>query len=248
MSELRLEGLRTEVAGLVRPFFEETLKEWRDNVHSLYVVGSALSADFDPKGSDVNTVFVLRKIDFLFLEGVAKSGRKFRKKRLAAPLVMTPEHIKNSADVFPVEFLSFRLLHETVYGEDILGSIEISRSDLRRQCEREVKVKLIGLRQDFVSSLGRAGLLTTGIAASITGHIPLFRALIALLGGTPPVLYADVIAALSGAAGVDCRAFEKALEIKKGRFKPGTKELDALFAEYYGATERLESIVDEIKA
>ena len=67
---------------------------------------------------------------------------------------MTPEYIRTSLDVFPVEFLNFKLIHATVFGEDIFESLEINRMDLRRQCERELKVKLVSLRQGYISSLG----------------------------------------------------------------------------------------------
>jgi len=44
-----------------------------------------------------------------FLESLAPKGKKYRKSGVASPLVMTPDYIQNSLDVFPIEFLNIRL-------------------------------------------------------------------------------------------------------------------------------------------
>jgi predicted nucleotidyltransferase len=248
MSELRLDGLRDVVARRIRPFMEEVFEGYRDNIHSIYITGSALTDDFIPSGSDINSVFVLREMDLKFLEVLAPKGKKFRKQNVAAPLVMTPGYIKKSCDVFPIEFLNISLLHETVYGEDIFADIKIAMADLRRQCERELKVKLIGLRQGYLATMGDAREITEGMATSMRGYIPLFRGIISLKGMEPPVVQADVIKALSDATGVDCAVFEKVLRQKREKVKLSIDELNAIFEDYYAATERLGGIVDEIQA
>lgn len=247
MADLSLEGLNPEVSGSIRPFLEEVLAEYGANVHSIHIVGSALTDDFMAGRSDINSVFVLREMDLDFLETVAPKGKKHGKKMVAAPLIMTPEYIQSSADVFPIEFLSFKLLHRTVYGEDILKDMEVHPADLRHQCERELKVKLIWLRQGYISSMGDRKALTENLVSSIAGYIPLFRGIIMLFGKSPPVLQAEVLKAMTEAAGVDCGVFEKVLREKRERVKLSKEELDTIFEDYYRATERLGKIVDEIK-
>lgn len=240
-------GLRPEVSENFRPFMEEVLSGYGGNIHSIHVVGSALTVDFRPGVSDINSVFVLREMDLKFLEVLAPMGRRYGKKKVAAPLIMTPEYIENSLDVFPVEFLSFRLIHHTVHGEDILKGLSIDRADLRGQCERELKSKLIGLRQGYISSLGDPKALTENFVGSIAGYMPLFRGIITLLGGDPPAGRLDVLRALSGAAGVDCGVFEMVLREKVQRTKLSKEQLDTIFEDYYAATEKLMRMVDEIQ-
>jgi hypothetical protein len=122
----------------------------------------------------------------------------------------------------------------------------IKRDDLRHQCEREVKIKLIGLRQGYLSSMGNARTLSENFSASITGHIPLFRGVIELKGGTPPLPAHQVIDALSQSTGVDCSAFREVLSAKKDGFKK--VNLDTLFERYYHATEKIKKAIDEISA
>jgi hypothetical protein len=245
--ELRLEKLRADVAERFGPFAEDILAGHGDRIDSIHVTGSSLTGDFDPAASDINSVVVLKEMDLGFLEAVAPKGNKYRKKKVSAPLIMTPAYISSSTDVFPIEFLNIKLIHETVYGEDLFGDIEIRLPDLRHQCERELKVKLIGLRQGYISSMGDAKMLSEGfLRGSITGYIPLFRAIISLFGKTPPILNNDVLDVLGNAAGVDCAIYRAVLEEKRKKRKLGIGELNRIFGEYYAATERLGKAVDEI--
>ncbi|MDY6844179.1 MAG: hypothetical protein SVW57_08845 [Thermodesulfobacteriota bacterium] len=239
--------LRNEVNEKIKPFFDEILSNYTDNVHSLYVTGSALTKDFDPKVSDINSVIVLKKMDLKFLELIAPLGKKYGKKRVSAPLIMTPEYIINSLDVFPIEFLNIQILHKTVYGEDSFQDIEIRRDDLRHQCERELKVKLIGLRQGYIASSGDRRILTDGFVNSFSGYIPLFRGIILLLGKEPPKEISDVLNALEEATGVNTRVFHEVLREKKERIKLSIEKLNTIFEDYYKSIETLGHIVDEIK-
>jgi hypothetical protein len=247
MSIIDLSKLNKKAMERVRPFFEEILSGYKDRIHSIHVTGSAITDDFNLKRSDVNSIFVLNEMDLKFLELLAPLGKKYGKHKVAAPLIMTPGYIKTSLDVFPVEFLNFRLIHETVYGEDIFKEIEISLNDLRHQCERELKSKLIWLRQGYISSQGDRKILTEGFVSSITGYIPLFRGIIHLLGKEPPVRQKDVVMSLSDATGVNTDVFAKVLSEKDEKVKHSIEELNTIFEDYYAATEELGRIVDEIK-
>jgi hypothetical protein len=228
MSALILNNLKPLAAEKIKPFLEEILSTYRDRIHSIHVTGTATTDDYDPKVSDVNSLFVLKEMDLKFLELIAPLGKKYGKKRVSAPLIMTPDYIQKSLDVFPVEFLNFKLIHTTVFGEDILDNIDIDRKDLRHQCERELKVKLIWLRQSYISSLGNKKFIT-------------------LLGKEPPLLQGKVIASLAESTGINTGVFSKILMEKHEKIKLSLEELNTIFEDYYSATEKLGSIVDEIK-
>lgn len=248
MSGLSLDTLNPAARKIITPFFDEILGDYAEKIHSIYVTGSAVTDDFNEKESDVNSIIVLKEMDLRFLELLAPLGKKYGKKRVAAPLIMTPEYIKTSLDVFPVEFLNFKLIHMTVYGEDVFGDIEIERMDLRHQCERDIKSKLIWLRQGYISSRGDKKILTERFVNSITDYIPLFRGIITLAGKEPPVLQGEVIKALSEAVKIDTAIFTNVLREKREKVKLSIEELNTIFEDYYSATERLGKIIDEITA
>jgi len=247
MPDLKLEKLNPVASERIKPFLEEILTGHPEKIHSIHVTGTSITDDFDAKSSDVNSVFVLKEMDLKFLELIAPLGKKYGKNRVAAPLIMTPEYIESSVDVFPIEFLNFKLIHATVFGNDILKNIEIRRMDLRHQCERELKTKLIWLRQGYISSLGDRKILTEGFVSSIAGYMPLFRGIIVLSGKQPPTGQIDVLTALSEASGVNTDVFARVLRKKRKKIKFSIEELNSIFEDYYAATEKLGKIVDEIK-
>jgi hypothetical protein len=239
--------LNDEVAERFKPFQDEILRSYKENIHSITITGSSLTDDFDPGKSDVNSVFVLGEMDLKFLEILAPLGKKCGKKRIAAPLIMTPEYIKNSLDVFPLEFLDIKLLHKTIYGEDIFHDLKIDQSDLRLQCERELKVRLIGLRQGYLSSSGDGKILTDMFIDSFSGYISLFRSIIVLLGKEPPLRNHDVLTALEEVSGINTRVFRTVFKQKKQKTKLMMEQLNAIFEDYYTTLEKLGDITDDIK-
>jgi hypothetical protein len=244
MTTLTITGINPAVAGKLVPMVEELLREHAVNIHSFHLVGSAVLTDYDEKLSDINSVVVLRSMDLKFLAFLAPLGKKYGGKRIAAPLVMTPEYIHTSLDAFPIEFLDFKLIHRSIHGTDLLRDLQIGQANLRLQCEREVKTKLIGLRQGFISSLGRKDHLSAALVRSITGSMALFRAIISLLGKEPPIPRMQVISAFGDATGIETTIFETLLTLKAGRIKPSEQELHAIFQRYYAALESAGKIID----
>ena len=239
-------GLKADISARYKPFLDKVLENHQDLIHSIHIVGSALTQDFDPKISDINSVVVLHKMDLKFLEFLAPLGKKYGKKRIAAPLIMPPEYIENSLDVFPLEFFNIKMLHHTVWGEDIFQFLEIHQSDLRRQCEQELKVKLIGLRQGYISAAGDQKILARGFAESFAGYMPLFKSIILLLGKEPPNNNDGILSVLEEVSGVRTDVFKIVLNQKKKKTKPSIEQLNMVFEDYYAAIEKLGDVTDAI--
>ncbi len=247
MSEINTEKLNTALSEKVRPFFEEILASAHaGNLHSIYVVGSALTEGGETTDSDINSVIVLKEMDLAFVEYLAPLGKVYKKKGVGAPLIMTPAYIDNSLDVFPIEFHEFRLIHETILGEDLFAGLEIEPAHLRLQCEREVKTKLIGLRQGYISTLGDKKLLSEGLAESITGMIPLFRAVLTLLGKESSGGSLGVIKSFEAEINITTGIFEKMLKLRQKQISLSAAELTSSFEEYYMATEKATRRIDEL--
>jgi hypothetical protein len=246
MNNINVVGLNPAVAGTITPMLEDLLGEHAANIHSFHIVGSAVIPDYNEKLSDINSVLVLKTMDLRVLVFLAPLGKKYGKKRIAAPLVMTPEYIETSLDAFPVEFLDFKLIHKTVYGHDLLQDLRITMPNLRLQCEREIKIKLIGLRQGYVSSLGKKEEIAAVLVRSFTGSMALFRAIITLLGKEPPIPRTDVISMLGAATGINTDIFENLLMLKTKLIKPSEQELASFFERYYNTLEAAGKIIDDL--
>ena len=68
-----------------KPFQDEILSSYKDNIHSITITGSSLTDDFDPGKSDINSVFILSEMDLKFLELLAPLGKRYRKKKDCSP-------------------------------------------------------------------------------------------------------------------------------------------------------------------
>lgn len=246
MKEINLEGLNTIVSDRIKPFIEDILKEYAKSIHSIHIVGSAVTPDFKEKTSDINSVIILSGMNLNFVEFLAPLGKKYGKHRISAPLIMTPEYIQDSLDVFPIEFHDFRLIHKTIWGEDILKGLLIKKENLRLQCEREIKARLIGLIQGYISSAGDKELITTSLIKSFTGCIPLFRAIIFLLDKEPPVKRSDVIRIFQELA-ADSSIYEKLILLRNKQIKPSKTELNHIFEHYYNSLKKIGKIIDELR-
>jgi predicted nucleotidyltransferase len=240
-------NLKTDIADRYKPFLEILLEDHQDELHSVYIVGSALTRDYDPKISDINSVIVLQKMDLKFLEFLAPLGRKYGKKGIAAPLLMTPTYVDKSRDVFPIEFLNIKLLHHTVFGEDIFEDLAIDRSDLRHQCERELKVRLIGLRQGYISAMGDQKILARGFADSFAGYMPLFKAIIVLHGRQTPQNNQEILSVLADITGIRTDAFNQVLALKSRKTKLSIEKLNIVFEDYYKVIEKLGEMIDALE-
>ena len=243
MNEIRL---KTDISDRYQPFMDKILEHYRNLIHSIHIVGSALTADYDPGNSDINSVVVLDYMDLKFIEFLAPLGKKYGKKRIAAPLIMTPTYIKASLDVFPIEFFNIQKLHFTIFGKDVFQDLEIKKSDMRRQCEQELKIKLMGLRQGLIAAAGDKRLLNRGFAESFSGYMPLFRSIILLLGQDPPHNNIALLSALEEVSGVDTAVFRNVLNLKLKKARPSIEQLNIVFEEYYAALEKLGEIIDEV--
>lgn len=245
---LRLDGVPGAAAERARPFLEELAREAGERLHSLHLTGSVVTPDWSAERSDVNVLVVLDRTDLKVVEAVAPLGKRYRGKGIAPPLFMDPDYIATSLDVFPMEFLDLKLLHSTVLGEDILAGIEIDRADLRSQCEREAKSRLVGLRQGYLASLGEPKPLREGLLRFLAGFAPLARGVLHLLGSPVPASRAEALAAFAGAAAIDRSVFDRLLALREGRSRPDPAALRELFESCYAATERLGRMVDEHRA
>jgi hypothetical protein len=248
MNTLNFSELNPAVVKKISPMIEDLLRVHESNLHSIHIVGSAVLQDYDEKLSDINSLVLLHNMDLQFITYLAPLGKKYGKKRISAPLVMTPEYIDRSLDAFPIEFLDFKLIHKTVYGPDVLKDLPIGAPELRLQCEREIKTKLIFVRQGYISSLGEKEQLAAALVRSITGSMALFRAIIMLLGKEPPIQRMDVIHAFVHTAKLDTDIFEKLLKLKTNVIKPSEQELHVFFEHYYKALESIGKIIDDLPA
>ena len=101
---LNLEKLPEKVIPVLRSYLKKMIEIQGNNLIAASVYGSAASGDFSPKSSDLNLLLICEKVDLPDLKKSLKLVDKGIRKRITAPLFLTREYLKTSADVFPIEF------------------------------------------------------------------------------------------------------------------------------------------------
>ena len=236
---------------LARPFLDELAQKFSSRMRSLYLTGSAVTPDFHERASDVNTLLVLREISFDLLDEIAQMGRKYGKRRIRAPLVLTLEEILRLLDVFPIEILDLKLVSHLAKGEDVLSGLQVDRAKMRVQCERELRGRVVRLRQEYVRALSEPKLLRSAMVGSVSGLMALLRGTLFALGRETPLGRAEVLAALREAAGADVAPLEAVLALKAGGV-PTTRPTRSLaqiserslLQEYCATMAKLSEVID----
>ncbi len=194
MADFELKGIPGEAAMVFQPFAQELLSKLSSSLLSLSVTGSCITGDFVPGQSDINSVLVLTQSDQRELDVLASMSR-FKKRRIRSPLVMTEDYIRRSLDVFPIEFLDIKHFHRTIYGPDHFEKVAIDKAQLRLQCERDLKGKLINLQRGYVSCGGKTREIRALLLEALPGFFALLRSMVFLVQSPkePPSRKLDVL-------------------------------------------------------
>ncbi len=242
--EFRLSGVPQQTHEPVAQLVNQLTAALLDNLDSVSVVGSALTTDFHPRASDINTVVVLLQDDMAALRAVAALSKTLQKRHAAPPLLMTPAYLERSRDVFGVELLDFQLTHATVLGEDPFTTLTFAREDVRMQCERELKAMLSRLRQGYISAGGHKDHVRGVLLGVVKGLAPLVRALLWMKNLERPSTTEATFRRGSEVFGVD---FTHAAALHRSRHEHFGGDPEASFEPLYAAVDELAGVVDALE-
>lgn len=217
------------------------------DVKSITVVGSALTDDYRPGTSDINAVVVLNEHSTAALNAIAAMAKTLRKKQLAPPLLMTPAYIGRSRDVFGIEFLDFQLTHRTVLGDDPFADLTFAKTDVRLQCERELKATLIRLRQGYIAAAGHHKLIRDVLIAAAKGLAPIVRAILWLKDIERPATMEATFQTGAKHLSIDLAAAVVAERWRYEKPRLSDSDIEHTFTALYATTDRLASFVDELE-
>jgi len=172
-------------------------------------------------------------------------AKKWKARKVAAPLILTRTDLDSSLDSYPVEFLNMKNRYRLVYGEDVLQPLSFDPVMLRLQIERELKGKLFLLRKSYLESEGREFALRNLIGKSLTAFTALFGALLSLKGREVPSSRRGVIKAMAWAFPIDPEVFLHCAEVREGEGRYSASEMDSLLNAYMKEVRKLCELVDQ---
>ncbi len=162
-------------------FVSRIQKAAGENLHSVILYGSAAAGDFNPEFSNLNLLCILRDTSYARLSAIAPVVEWWHRQKHPTPLVITPEELEHSTDVFSIELLDMQRHHRVLFGDGSFAGLRIPMHLHRAQLEYELREKIILLRQRFLQHAGNDHDLWALLLASFPAFATLFRhALIAL--------------------------------------------------------------------
>ncbi len=240
------------MAKIAKPedIFPEIISDYKNlfgqDLSSIILYGSAAGSDYKPETSDLNFLIILTENVIDRLDKAFTVVSQWRKKKVSMPLFMTKSYIISSLDSYPLEFLNMQKQYILVYGEDVLKEITFEPHLLRLQCEREIKGKLLLLREGFLETEGKEKKIKELIAVSITAFISIFNGLLYLKGLPISVPKRDVIVSVSQALSFSPEPFLQCMDIKEHKKRFSSAEIYSIFKNYLTEVRKLWDVVDKI--
>ena len=176
----------------------------------------------------------------------AKFVKKWRKQLITMPLFLDPGYIKLSLDTFPLEFMNMSNAYHVIYGEDILEDIEFDKTDVRNQCERELKGKLLHLRAEYLNLRGDKKGLMDLIDRSLNTFRLVFDGALFLRDYEVPKETGYLLGAVTEEYELDASLFKKLSAVANGDVKIDETEADGLFDLYVEELDKLSKTIDEM--
>ncbi len=227
-------------------FSDDYKKLFGTELISIILYGSGARGDYLPGTSDLNFLIVLSEKAISELGRTFALLKKWRKRRVATPLFLTEHYIERSLDSFPLEFWDMQRFHQIVYGKDVLKPLSIRRSDLRLQCEREVKGKLLHLRQNYLNAEGKIWRLRALLSVSVSGFATIFNALLFLKDEAPENRRQDIFLKTARVFDLDSEVFDRILKIRQKKRKLYKIEAGPLIEKYIEEIRKLAEKVDTL--
>jgi hypothetical protein len=236
------------VEQILSGFVQDAQHLFGNELVAVFLYGSAASGEHVSGRSDLNVVVVLARVTPALLRKASGNLRAWSRQGFATPMFFDPEFLRQAVEVFPIELLDMQERHRMLWGPDLVADLRIEREALRRQCEQELRGKLLRLRQAYVESSRSPKDLEAVLTAATSGLVVLARVLLHLAraeerGGTEAVL-----ARVEAQFTLSLAHLRKAWKLKRGEIRVTGSELDLLYQAVLGEYQRLVEVVDALPA
>lgn len=229
-------------------FVDKIKSVYEDNLESIVLFGSAATEDFSKKYSDYNIIIVLKEVTPFELQKAGKTIRKWIKAGNPIPLFFDPHHIKTSTDVFPIEFYDIKASRKVLFGSDPFTEIKIENTNLRHQCESELKGKILQLRSRFVQIAHKDKDISKLMVESLSTFLSIFKGVIRLLGHEPQAKKRALVEQMGTLIESNPNIFMELLDIRDGNALLPRKDVIEKFEDYLEQLKIITDFVDRFEA
>ena len=227
-------------------FTAELRKALGERMRAAVLFGSAARGEATAGVSDVNVLLALEPVDAGALRDASPLARRWVKAGNTPPLVLGLEEFDTAVDAFAVEFSDMLEAREVLHGDDPLSRCQVETSELRLQVEREVRGKVVQLREGLLLAADAKERIGTLLGTALPSFTTYQRALIRLAGGTVPRRSEEVIEAAARLVGGDGAPFLRVWEARTKKQALKVAIDDPVVQGYYALAEQTAKFVDTV--
>lgn len=236
----------TDMRGEAREFARRLREGLGDRLRSVVLHGSVARGEAVDGASDVNLLVLVDRADAALLRDLAPQARSWLEKERALPLLFGWDEWQASMDAFAIETSDMLEVREILHGDDPLVDANVNPSDLRLQAERELRGKLVHLREGMLVAADRPEELGRLLLTALPSVTTYLRVALRLAGRPVPGTTPAVIREAADLLGTDLERIGRLWELRSDRKAPRTDVDDPLVAAVHGALERTVGYVDTL--
>ncbi|MFY9527985.1 MAG: hypothetical protein WBC04_12895 [Candidatus Acidiferrales bacterium] len=214
------------------------------DLRAIVLYGSAVTGEFHSKHSNLNMLCLIERTSAVVLDALRPVVFWWIRQGHPAPLIFTLDELRRSADVFAIELLDMKAHHRMLFGEDFFPELSVPLQYHRAQVERELRTGWLRLRQAIVVSPKKAKVLLGLMVSSVSSFAALFRHALLALGEPPAATKREAIDQAARLAGSDPRGFQTILDLREGKRKANTINVEQTLGLYFALVEAVTNEVD----
>lgn len=230
---------------VIRDMTDRLVEAAGDDLVSVVLYGARVHGDYEHDEEHFHLLIVLSDLGLEQVEAIAGPVRWWLGKKKPYPRILSPQVIRDAADVFPIEFLDITRHHEVLHGDDPFGELDVRTDHLRLQCERELREKLMRLQEGYIAANDKPRQLRRLLVESYLTFAQIFRGCLHLNsegGDGVPTHTIEVVRAFCEHAELEAAPFEQV-----HRFYAREENIEdpaATFASYYSQLRSAVGAID----
>jgi predicted nucleotidyltransferase len=189
-----------EIEQEIEQFLADLDRAWPGG-YTAVLIGSAARGQYLPGWSDINMLLILPEITPEALRAARQPLQRWRERAEALPLLFDADEWHRSNDAYPLEIVEMQTGYKVLRGHDPVGGMHVRPAYLRTALERELRGKLMRLRQGYALFAPGSEKLTGFLLNSASSVLLLCRGLLVLSGEPVPADPTAIVAAAGRVAG-----------------------------------------------
>lgn len=234
----------TDPRTTAKEFTDALHRVFGDRLRSVLLYGSVARGEAVPGVSDINILMLLDRVDADALTKASPLARRWSDAGNSVPLIMAWDEWQRASDVFSIELADMRDAHVALHGLDPLEGLEVDPVPLRLQAERELRGKLLQLREGMLVAAEDQADIGRLLLLAVPSFVTYLRAALRLAGRAVSNDSVAVIEAGARLVGGEPDAFLTVWEARRRGEPIRARVDDPLVAGFYALAERTAEYVD----